>query len=116
VSLPSPGALHEMYGRELTELLNAVLAGDLVSDRVNVERRLIRVVAALVWLQQRHRVDEHGRCSICRVTLRAWWRRWPRRSMCTVHTALTFHLRQSDRFVLIAAIDQSRRMSMWGSS
>ncbi|MGH8573426.1 MAG: hypothetical protein ACREX8_12750, partial [Gammaproteobacteria bacterium] len=38
VSRPDPPAVREAYGRELAELLNAVLAGDLATDWVSVER------------------------------------------------------------------------------
>ncbi|MGH3971965.1 MAG: hypothetical protein ACRDS9_01355 [Pseudonocardiaceae bacterium] len=96
---PALHELHELYGRELAELLDAVLAGDLVTDWASVERRVVRALAALVRLQQRHKVDEHGRCSICRSVPGAWWR-WPKRTMCTVHSALSFNLRQPKRFVL----------------
>lgn len=71
VSLPDPTALYEVYSREL----------------------------AWLWLQQRHRVDERGRCSAC-WTVCAWWWPWPRRSTCTVYTALSCHLRRPDRLVL----------------
>ncbi|MGH3973464.1 MAG: hypothetical protein ACRDS9_09070 [Pseudonocardiaceae bacterium] len=99
MSLPAPPALHEVYGRALAELLDAVLAGDLVTDWASVERRVVRALGVLVRLQQRHKVDEHGRCSICRSVPRAWWR-WPKRATCTVHSALSFDLRQPERFIL----------------
>jgi hypothetical protein len=101
VSLPAPPALHEVYGRELAELLERVLAGDLATNWVSVERRVVRALGALVPLQQRHKVDEHGRCSICRSVPRAWWP-WPKRTTCTVHSALSFDLRQPERFPLSA--------------
>lgn len=100
-----PRSLQEAYGRELAKLLEQVLAGDLVSDRVSVERQVVPVVGTLVWLHQRHRVDENGCCSICRPLPRAWWWPWPRRSTCTVYAALGFHLPQPDRFVLAALTD-----------
>jgi hypothetical protein len=95
----NPSALHELYGRELAELLDAVLAGDLVTDWASVERRVVRALGALVWLQRCHRVDRRGRCLICRAAPRWWWP-WPKRVPCTVHSALSFHLRQPERFVL----------------
>jgi len=97
-------------GRELPELLDAVLASNPVTDSaVAVERRVVRSLGALVWLQQNHRGDERGRCSICRTTPRTWWRPWLRRSPCTVQTALTF---QSDPYVLT---DQPRPVSERGA-
>lgn len=101
MSLPAPPVLHELYGRELAELLDAVLAGDLGTDWASVERRVVCALGAFVRLQQRHKVDEHGRCSICRSVPRAWWP-WPKRVPCTVHAALSFALRQPARFVLSA--------------
>jgi hypothetical protein len=98
MSLPNPTTLYKAYGRELTELLEQVLAGDLVADRAAGER-LVRSLGALVRLQERHRVDEHGRCSTCRSAPRAWWP-WPKRVPCTVHSALSFYLRQPDWAVL----------------
>ena len=81
MSLPNPTTLHEAYGRELTELLEQVLAGDLVTDRAASER-LVRSLGALVWLQERHRVDKHRRCSTCRSVPHAWW---PLAQTCPVH-------------------------------
>jgi hypothetical protein len=98
MSLPNPTTLHEAYGRELTELLEQVLAGDLITDRAASER-LVRSLGALVCLQERHRVDKHRRCSTCRSVPRAWWP-WPKRVPCTVHSALSFYLRQPDWAVL----------------
>lgn len=105
MSLPDPATLYAAYGRELAELLNAVLAGDLVTDRATVERQVVPSLGALVSLHQRHRVDERGRCSICWQLPRAWWWPWPRRSTCTVYAALGFPLRQPDRFVPAALTD-----------
>lgn len=111
MSLPDPKTLHEAYGRELTGLVHDVVAGDLVTDRTSIERQVVRVVGTLVWLQQRHQVDDHGRCSTCRAAPRAWWRPWPKRIGCTVHAALSFHLRQPDQFVLAAITDNAREAS-----
>lgn len=95
----NPPASHKLYGRELAELLDAVLAGDLVTDWASVERRVVRALGALLRLQQCHRVDARGRCPICRATPRWWWPR-PKRTTCTVYSALRFNLRQPERFVL----------------
>lgn len=110
MSRHNPKAVYQAHRRELAELLNAVLAGDLVNDqvtvdeRVAVERQVVRAVGALVRLQQRHEVDAQGRCSICRTSPRGW-RRWPKRTTCTVHSALGFFLRQPERFVLSVITD-----------
>ncbi|MGH3947640.1 MAG: hypothetical protein ACRDSE_00730 [Pseudonocardiaceae bacterium] len=99
--------MSEAFGRELAELLDTVLAGDLVADQaVTVERRVVRTLGALASLQQRHRVDNRGRCSTCRAAHRAWWP-WPPRTTCTVHAALSFYLRQPDWAVLPAITDST---------
>jgi hypothetical protein len=95
VNLPDPRSLYAAYGRELTGLLDEMLASDLVMERAAAER-LVRSLGALVWLQQRDRLDEHGRCLLPRT----WWWSWPKRTTCTVHSALGFYLGQPDRFVL----------------
>ena len=115
MSLPNPRTLYAGYRCELSTLLDAVLAGDLVNDRVTVddrvavERQVVRAVGALVELQQRHTVDEHGRCSICRAAPRAWWWPWPKRTACTVHKALGFFLHQPERFVMSVITDTAAR-------
>jgi hypothetical protein len=48
----------------LSELRNELLTGEVVSDRATVER-LIRSVGALLRLHDRHRIDRHGRCTVC---------------------------------------------------
>lgn len=83
--------LYEAYGRVLSELRDELLTGEVVSERATIER-LIRVVGALVLLHDRHRLDRHGRCSICWPIPRTWWRPWSKRSICTVHATLTFFL------------------------
>jgi hypothetical protein len=85
--------LHKAHGRDLAVLLDELLAGEVVSDRVTAER-LVRSVGALQRLHDRHRLDPHGRCSICWPIPRTWWRPWPKRSICTVHAVLTFFLPQ----------------------
>lgn len=107
---------HEAYGQELSELLDALLASKAVTDWAAVERRLVQSVAALIRLHDLHRLDECGRCSICWPVPRRWWRPWPKRSMCTVHTALSFHLRQLKRFVPAALTDEPRPSSVRGAS
>lgn len=83
--------LYQAYGQELSELLDLLLAGEVVSDRATAEQ-LVRIVGAVLLLHDRHRLDRHGRCAICWPIPRAWWRPWPKRSICTVHGALTFFL------------------------
>jgi hypothetical protein len=85
--------LYETYGQELSQLLDLLLTGEVVADRAAAER-LVRVVGALLRVHDRHRIDARGRCAICWPIPRTWWRPWPKRSICTVHTALSFFLRQ----------------------
>ncbi len=92
-------AVYRVFGNELSELLDTVLAGEVVSDRDTAER-LVRSVGALVDLHNLHRIDRRGRCGLCWPVQRRWWWPWSRRSTCTVHTALSFHLRQPSKFVL----------------
>jgi hypothetical protein len=94
-----PRRLQEEYERELADFVEAVRSGEAFSDQAVAERLSIRLVGALLPLQQCHRVDHLGRCSICRATPRWWWP-WPKRVPCTVHAALRFALRQPARFVL----------------
>lgn len=91
---------YRVFGDELSELLDTVLAGEVVSDRA-VAERLVRSVGALLELHARHRIDGRGRCGVCRPVPRRWWRPWPwsRRSTCTVHTALSLFLRQPSDLV-----------------
>lgn len=92
VSLSVPATLHEVHGQELTELLDTVLAGDVVADR-DVAERLVRSIGALVHLHRRHLLDTHSHCAVC--WPRPWWCPWPpKRSTCTVRAALSLFLRQ----------------------
>lgn len=102
MSASDPRTLHEAYGRELAEFVEMVRTGKAFCDQTTAERIVMRLLGALLSLQQRHQVDAHGRCPICRAAPSAWWWPWPRRSTCTVHTALGFHLGQPDRFILAA--------------
>jgi hypothetical protein len=89
-----PATLHEVYGQELAELLDTVLAGEVVTDR-DIAERLVRFLGALVHLHRRHRLDTRGRCAVCRWS-RRWWCPWPpKRSSCTVHAALSFFLQSA---------------------
>ena len=92
--------LHEAYRRELAELLEVLLTGEVVSDRATAER-LIRSNGALQRLLDQHRPDKQGRCVICRQPPTHWWP-WPKRTTCTVYSALSFFLRQPGRLVLAA--------------
>lgn len=115
MSTPDPLASHDMHERELAELLERVRAGEVpavMMDQATAERWIVRLVGALVRLQQLHRVDERGRCSVCWTMPRPW----RRRTTCTVDSTLGFFLRQSDRFVFAALTDEPRPSSMRGAS
>jgi len=90
--------LYRVFERELSELLDTVLAGEVVADRDTAER-IIRTIGALVHLHAQHPVDAHGWCSSCRPPRMRWPRR---RSACSVHAALSFFLRQPPDFILTA--------------
>jgi hypothetical protein len=91
MSLSVHATLYEACGRVLSELRDQLLTGEVVSERATVER-LVNSVGALLRLHDQHRLDRHGRCAICRPIPRTRWRLWPKRSICTVHAALSFFL------------------------
>lgn len=85
--------LYQAHKRELSQLLDLLLAGEVVSDRATAER-LVKVVGAVQRVHDRHRIDARGRCAVCWPIRRTWRRPWPKRSICTVHAALSFFLPQ----------------------
>lgn len=91
VSRSVHATLYQVFDRELTHLLDVVLAGDVIEDRETAER-LVRTLGALVHLHGKHPIDAHGRCTSCRPPGVRWWP-W-RRAVCTVHTTLSYFLRQ----------------------
>lgn len=107
MSVPDSRALHEEYERELVGFVELVRSGAAFSEQATAERLSIRLVGVLMSLLRRHRVDQRGRCSICRRSSGKWWRLWPKRTTCTVHAALDLALRQPERFVL-AGITENR--------
>ena len=100
-------AVSRVFGDELSEILDIVLAGEIVSDRALAER-LVRAVGALAHLHGRHPLDTRGRCAWCWAVPRRWWRPWPKRSTCTVHAALNFFLQQPADLVRAASPNPSR--------
>ena len=58
----------------------------------------VRVISAVRLLHQKHTVDAKGRCRICTERRRFWHR--TRTQPCTVHSAFSFYLTQSDELVL----------------
>lgn len=100
--------LYKVFERELSELLDTVLAGEVVTDRATAER-LIRSVGALVRVHGQHPIDAHGRCCSCRPPRRWWWP-WRRRSICKVHVALSFFLRHTPNSVHAALTESQQRL------
>jgi hypothetical protein len=96
---------HRLLDKELSGLLETMLAGEVVQDRAIVER-LVRFLGAAVSLHERHDVDRRGRCMRCGPR-RRWWRPWHRRHSCSVYSALRFCLGQPFRFVLPAVLDRA---------
>ncbi len=85
-------ALHETYGQELADMLALVRSGEAFSEPATAERLSVRLIGVLTRLHEGHQIDEHGRCSICWPRPRRWWRPWPQRAACTVHTAFAADL------------------------
>ncbi|MBB5786032.1 DUF397 domain-containing protein [Jiangella mangrovi] len=82
---------YQAIGNELENLTGRLLEGDTVLDRDSSER-LVRLLSGVAQLQQLHRVDSNGHCTICRTKSR----RWPsRQNECSVHTALSTYLGRS---------------------
>lgn len=86
VSRSVHATMYQVFDRELSHLLDVVLAGDVVDDRETAER-LVRTVGALVHLHEQHPIDAHGRCAACV----QWWP-W-RRATCSVRAALSYFRR-----------------------
>jgi hypothetical protein len=83
---PTPGEWAMSAPR--TNVLDAELAqlddlGLLINDRAAAER-VLRLIGALVALNEAHGFDEQGRCRRCRPA--RWWHQ--RRHACTVREAL----------------------------
>ena len=74
---------------ELAEVVNVVLAAEPAIGRREVER-MLRVLGALVDVNEAHAVDADGRCLSCRGS---WLRCWRRRKPCTVWAAVSHHVR-----------------------
>lgn len=98
---------YRMFHDELSDVLNIVLTGEIIDDRATAER-VVRSLGVAVYLHERHRIDEHGRCAVCWTVPRRWWRPWPRRSTCTVYSALNFWLRQPVESVLSTIEDRPK--------
>lgn len=96
-----PGTIHRVFHDELSDLLDFVLAGDVVADRA-VAERLVRVLGAIVTVHEQHPIDAQGKCPRCWAMPRRWWGwwPWPKRSTCSVYEALCFFLRQPTQTVL----------------
>ncbi|MCA1703616.1 MAG: hypothetical protein LC808_10320, partial [Actinobacteria bacterium] len=90
-----------MFHDELSDVLDIVLTGEVIDDRVTAER-VVRSLGVVVDLHQRHTIDTRGRCPVCWTVPPRWWRPRPRRATCTVYAALNFWLRQPVKSVLAA--------------
>jgi hypothetical protein len=100
---------YRMFHDELSDLLDRVLTGEIIDDRATAER-VVRSLGVVVDLHERHRIDENGWCGVCWAVPRRWWRPWPRRSTCTVYSALDFFLRQRTEAVLAAIEDRPKQV------
>lgn len=90
---PEPPARYRAIGNELESLTGQLLEGDTVLDRDSSER-LVRLLSGVAQLQQLHRVDADGNCTICRTRSRRW-HPGSRQSECSVHAALSTYLGRS---------------------
>ncbi|TDC49897.1 DUF397 domain-containing protein [Jiangella ureilytica] len=99
---PAPGAAtpdsgtparYRAIGNELESLTGQLLEGDTVLDRDSSER-LLRLLSGVAQLQQLHRVDADGNCTICRTKSRRW-HPGSRQGECSVHAALSTYLGRS---------------------
>jgi predicted nicotinamide N-methyase len=61
-----------MFRDELSDVLDIVLAGEIVTDR-SVAERLVRWLSVIVRLLEQDPIDEHGRCRVCWAIPRHWW-------------------------------------------
>jgi len=95
---------YRVFHGELSNLLDLVLAGDIVADQITAER-LVRAMGTLVHLQEQHCIDKRGRCAVCWTVPCRWWRPWPKRSTCTVHEVFNFFFRQPTEKILAAIED-----------
>jgi hypothetical protein len=84
---------YQAIGNELESLTGQLLEGDTVLDRESSER-LVRLLSGVAQLQQLHRVDSNGNCTICRTKSRRWHPA-SRQSECSVHSALSTYLGRS---------------------
>jgi len=89
-----PHALrHRLLTEELTELLDLVLAGEVVTDRATAER-VVRLASAALSLNEQHTIDGRGRCGSCRKATTRGWRLPSRRAACSVYETLRANLTQ----------------------
>lgn len=95
---------YRVFHQELSDLLDQVLAGDVVADRAMAER-VVRALGALLRTHERHMWDRRGKCGVCWTNPPRWWRPWPSQSACTVHEALSFFLRQPTEKIVTAIED-----------
>lgn len=63
--------VHRVFHDELSDLLDTVLAGEVVADRAIAER-LVRALGTIVHLHERHPIDARCRCQVCWAIPRRW--------------------------------------------
>lgn len=87
------GVRYRLLTEHLADLLDTLLAGEIVNDRATAER-LVRLVSAATSLNERHAVDGRGRCTVCREASTWRWRLWQQRLSCSVYETLSQHMTQ----------------------
>ncbi|TDE09097.1 DUF397 domain-containing protein [Jiangella asiatica] len=98
---------YQAIGNELQNLTGRLLEGDSVLDRESSER-LLRILSAVAMLQQAHRVDRNGNCTICRTKARRWHR--SRHDVCSVYAALSIYLGRS---LMVPATPDETAEQLW---
>lgn len=96
---------YRLLDEELSSLLEIVMAGEVIGDRVTAER-LVRFLGAVISLHERHMVDRYGWCGRC-AARRQWCQPWRRPHSCSVYSTLAFCLAQPFEFVLPAVLDRA---------
>jgi hypothetical protein len=67
-------------------------------EQLETERWLLGIAGELPPLLERHQLDKHGWCMVCR-GVRGWWWPWPIRITCTVRAELGFSMRRLNQLV-----------------
>lgn len=93
------GAVSQVWGirdrllLEQLERLTETLSSEESIELAEVEEQTLRLLAGVVMLLRRHRVNKRGQCKHCGWMRWAWWS-WYRRPRCTVYRSIDFAMSQ----------------------